>query len=71
MFAPESVSFTYCVFDVTALMSLFGAIFHLEISPMPALSFHSDLLLVSSPFFRSPDDIGEAENFPGDISSLE
>ena len=70
MLSPDPLRFPSCSFDGTALIISYGAIFHLEISPMPELSLLSELSSVSSPFFRSPYDIGEAENLPEDISSL-
>ena len=47
-----------------------GEIFHLELPPMPELSFHLVGSSVSSPFFYPPDYIGEAKMFLEGIYSL-
>ena len=54
MLAPELIRFVSYILDVTALKISYGAIFHLDLSPMPEFSFHLEVSLVSSTFFQSP-----------------
>ena len=70
MLDPELVRFLSYFFDVTEPMISWGAIFHLELSPMPAFSFHLEGSSVSIPFFRSPYYIGEAKILLAGIYSL-
>ena len=70
MLDHELVRFPSCAVDAAALIISCGAIFHLELSPMPEFSLHSEGSSVSSPFFRSPDDISQVKNLLEGISYL-
>ena len=70
MLEYEAVRFPSCVIDVTSLTISCGAIFHLELSTMTALSLNLEGSSVSSPFLRYPDDISEATILLEGIYSL-
>ena len=51
-------------------MISWSAILHMDHPHIPEFSYHSEVSSMSSPFFRYPDDIGEAESFIQGIYSL-